>query len=66
MYYGQLTAGIEVLDFQPTLKQRARRIAQDLYANVRAENRQLVPWRNASNAVKREFIREAEQTLGLV
>ncbi len=48
----------------PTAKQQIAKQAQTLYANRRAVDRQLVPWRNASKAVKREFQREARQILG--
>ncbi|MNO93985.1 hypothetical protein D3C76_855950 [compost metagenome] len=40
-------------------------MAHTLYANQRAMCRNMVPWRNASKAVKREFYREARQYLGL-
>lgn len=40
-------------------------MAHTLYANQRAVCRTMVPWRNASKAVKREFYREARQMLGL-
>lgn len=40
-------------------------MAHTLYDRARSYDSTMVPWRQASKAVKREFIEEAKQELGL-
>lgn len=63
-----VTLSIDFVDFNdaPSEKQQVSSMAHTLYANQRAAHRMMTPWRNASKAVKREFMREARQVLGLV
>lgn len=54
-------------DIYSNTQSKARQLAtlaQTLYVNRRAYDRSLVPWRNASKAVKREFFQEARQYMG--